>query len=565
MKTTLQILTIILLFSQLTCSFLKSEEVKSIPKEKIHRFATKILNGMSDEEKAGQVIHIAVPGREVDEETIEEIQKIKPGGVILFGYNLGSKSQIKNLTKSLQAEVRNLKLPPLFISTDQEGGRVVRVEKGVTSFPGAMALGQNNNNANTYNVGLVTSYQLNRLGINVVFAPSLDINNNPDNPVINTRSFGSTVEIVTKWGTMYEQGARDGGALPVIKHFPGHGDTNVDSHLGLPQIQKTEKELEDFELIPFKTAISKGAKAVMSAHIVFPKIDSEYPATLSEKILTKILREKLKFSGLVFTDAMEMDAISKSYKNVKRGTLAILAGADVVLLTSFGKNTIEYRNMILESMRKDEFIRDGVNVLDEAIHRQICLKIEQGLFDSETSFFKIEDEEIKSFLASRNKIAIDKYEAIKKQGLEELNRKVSIDAVKSYKKYFTPPKPEVVKTFKFVIKNDRMKEDLELFDIEPITEKKFKKLLKSKVRANYVIDTKDQNDLNKVEKIIRANPNSNFIILHYGSPFLVLPQQENVDILFSFSPTDISLSSLILRLLNSNPDNLIQTTDLILK
>jgi beta-N-acetylhexosaminidase len=542
-----------------------SQELKQETREKIRRIAAKIVSSMSDEDKAGQVIHIAIPGKEFDDETAEEIRKIHPGGIILFNHNLGTKNEIRSLTKNIQQEAQKLKLPPLFISTDQEGGRVIRVEKGVTAFPGAMAIGQSLNSMNASNVGFLTSYQLNRLGINVIIAPSLDINNNPDNPVINTRSFGSDVDTVTRLGILYEQGAREGGALAVIKHFPGHGDTNVDSHLGLPTIDKTEQELDSFELIPFKTAIVSGARALMSAHIVYPEIDPNFPATLSEKILTKILREKLKFSGLVFTDAMEMDAIAKNYKDYKRGSLAILAGADIILLTSYGKNTLEYRDMILESIRKKEFIKNGVNLLDEALIRQISLKIEQGLFLSNTSFFKVEEEDVNAYITTKRKKASDKYEVFKKQGIEELNRKISMDSVRSFRKFFTPPKPEVIKSFTFVINNDRMKEDLELLDIVPVSDKKFKRMMKSKIKATYVFDTKDQIELNRIAKYIRLNPGSNYIVLHYGSPFLVMPTGNNVDILFSFSPTDMSVSALVLRAFNSESENIIMPADLIFK
>jgi len=218
---------------------------------------------------------------------IAELQKVRPGGVILFGVNLGKKKEIRALTKGLQNEMKNLNSPPLFISIDQEGGRVVRVEKGVTGFPGALAIGQTKNPAYAFNVGLITSYELNNLGINLLLAPVMDINNNPENPVINTRSFGMTLD-AGDLAISYEKGARIGGAVPVIKHFPGHGDTNVDSHLGLPVIEKTESQLLEFELIPFQKSIQEGARAVMSAHIVYPNLDPKYPSTLSKKILTDI-------------------------------------------------------------------------------------------------------------------------------------------------------------------------------------------------------------------------------------------------------------------------------------
>jgi beta-N-acetylhexosaminidase len=403
--------------------------------------AAEIVSKMTDEEKAGQVIHIAIPKNYLDEVAISELQKVRPGGVILFGVNVGKKKEIRALTKGLQLEMKNLNSPPLFISIDQEGGRVVRVEKGVTSFPGALAIGQTKNPSYAFNAGLITSYELNKLGINLLLAPVLDVNNNPENPVINTRSFGMTLD-AGDLAISYERGARLGGAIPVIKHFPGHGDTNVDSHLGLPVIEKTEAELLDFELIPFQKSIQEGAKAVMSAHIIYPNLDKKYPSTLSKKILTDILRKKLGFEGMVMTDAMEMHAISKNFQNEKTGTLAIMAGADVILLTSWGNTTTHYYNMILDSIKNKEFDIDGKNVLDESIKRQIALKIENGLFHSSYSYKKIEDSTLEEFIKEKRKISNDRYNDLKVANIEELNARMSLDAVKSYKTPF--------KTFFFI-------------------------------------------------------------------------------------------------------------------
>ena len=256
-------------------------------KKEIEILADEILSKMTDEEKIGQIIHIAIPQNFLDPVAIEEIRKIKPGGIILFGMNFGTKDEILKLTTDLQNEANSLGIMPFLISTDQEGGRVIRI-KSVQDFPGAMAIGQVGNESFAEKVGFFTSNQLNSHGINLLLAPVLDINNNPENPVINTRSFGSDLNTVLKMSSAYQKGAMDGGAIPVVKHFPGHGDTNIDSHLGLPVIQKNLEELLQSELIPFQKSIENGIRAVMSAHIVYPKLDPEYPATLSPKILKMI-------------------------------------------------------------------------------------------------------------------------------------------------------------------------------------------------------------------------------------------------------------------------------------
>ncbi|MCE9500901.1 MAG: beta-glucosidase, partial [Leptospira sp.] len=182
-------------------------------KKEISEIASRIVSKMTDEEKIGQVIHISIPENFLDEIAIAEIEKIKPGGIILFGKNMGTKDEIRDLTKSLQSEMKKKDLPPLLISTDQEGGRVIRAKKGVTEFPGAMATGQTGNKSFAYSIGKITSFQLNSLGINLLLAPVMDINNNPENPVINTRSYGSTLGTVSDFATLYELGAREGGAI----------------------------------------------------------------------------------------------------------------------------------------------------------------------------------------------------------------------------------------------------------------------------------------------------------------------------------------------------------------
>lgn len=533
---------------------LKSNEIltKEI-KEKIYKQATEIVSKMSVEEKAGQVIHIAIPSKIVDEKTVAEIKKIKPGGIILFGMNLGTKQEIQNLTYDLQKLAKENQIPPFFISTDQEGGRVIRIENGITSFPGAMAIGQTANPSFAEKVGFITSYQANQLGVNIIFAPVLDINNNPKNPVINTRSFGSYLEQVLQMGVAYEKGARRGGSLPVIKHFPGHGDTNIDSHLGLPIIHKTLEELTNFELIPFQKAIENGAKAVMSAHIVYPKIDSKYPATLSPNILRGILREQLGFSGIVFTDAMEMHAISKNFQEENRGSLAILAGADIVLLTSYGKTSQEYYEMILESIEKGEFKQGERDLLDEALIRQIASKIEQGLFFHPESYFQIQDESIKNYFTEWEKIRNQEYSRLKQEGISKLNEEISMQSIRSYKKLFEPLKLENLSEYEFIIQNKRLQNAFRKIGVSTISIKKFLKKSNRNQKKVIVFDLKDAEELKKLLKKLKKYKNQKIVFLNYGNPFLEYPKWENLEIVFSFSPTKTSFEALVRRLFGDTP------------
>jgi beta-N-acetylhexosaminidase len=319
------------------------------------KILTQIIQSLDSDRLAGQPIHIAVPGTELTQDTRKLIAALKPGGIIFFGFNLKHAAQIKKLTADLQELAAELKLPPFLISTDQEGGYVKRVRDAVLQTPPAMDLGATRDAELCRATGYHVSRDLGALGINIFFAPVVDINNNPQNPVIGLRSFGTDLATVLGCALPFEQGARqalrEGGALPVIKHFPGHGDTQTDSHWALPVIDKKLEELRAFELVPFRDAIRDGAQAVMTAHILYPQIDAEHPATLSSRWLTGVLREELGFSGLVFTDAMEMNAVSENFKTLDRPVTAILAGADVLLYTSWQEEPVAARARLLSAIQ----------------------------------------------------------------------------------------------------------------------------------------------------------------------------------------------------------------------
>jgi beta-N-acetylhexosaminidase len=335
---------------------------------------------LSPDDKATQLLHIAIPGKELNQENRKVIAALRPGGIIFFGFNLGTATEIKKFTTDLQSLARELNLPPFMISTDQEGGYVKRVLDGVLQTPTARRLGDISDAGICGATGYHVSRDLGELGINVFFAPIVDINNNPKNPVIGLRSFGTTLPAVLACALPFEEGAREahtyGGALPVIKHFPGHGDTQVDSHWALPVINKDLAQLRSFELVPFQNSIKSGALAVMSAHILYPQVDKDAPATLSHRWLTDILRTDMKFTGLVFTDAMEMNAVSKYYATENRPIRAINAGADVLLYTSWQDDPLQARDRVRSAVRNGEFAQlETRTTLDRALHNQLRVKL----------------------------------------------------------------------------------------------------------------------------------------------------------------------------------------------
>lgn len=504
--------------------------------------AWEITNSMPLEDKIGQVIHIAIPGKTLDKQAKEEIQSIKPGGIIHFGKNLGSKDEIKKLNQNLQEYAIQNGLPPFLISTDQEGGRVVRVQDGVTRFPGAMAIGQTNSEEIGELVGFITSYELRKLGINFLLAPILDINNNPENPVINTRSFGSDPERVTKVGCAYERGARKGGAIPVIKHFPGHGDTNVDSHLGLPVIQKSIEELERLELIPFQKAIQNGAPVVMTAHILYPQIDPDYPATLSPILLSQILREKLGFQGIIITDAMEMDAISKNYQNKKPAVRAIQAGADIILLTSYGDFAKKIKKDLFDAYQNGEFQKEEKNLLDIAVHRQIKLKLEYGIF-TENAIPIIKNESVAEWFEKRQNERENLYKNYKNE--PNLAYRISLETIRSFPEAYPTPGKEALESSYSFFKNPTIEKIWKENKGLVLPRKKLLETLKKFPNGLFVLDSANEKEFSQFLPIIQKYPQNKFIILHYGNPFMKIPKLKNLTMIFSFSNTKESLEALV--------------------
>ncbi|MFD6971876.1 glycoside hydrolase family 3 protein [Streptomyces sp. NPDC059949] len=244
----------------------------------------------------------------------------------LFGRNIASPEQLAALTAQLRTERDDV-----LVAIDEEGGDVTRLEvRGGSSFPGNLALGAVDDTGLTRDVARELGRRLAECGVNLNWAPSADVNSNPDNPVIGVRSFGADTHLAARHTAAYVEGLQAAGVAACTKHFPGHGDTNVDSHHALPRIDVDLDTLQARELVPFKAAIEAGTKAVMSAHILVPALDPTRPATLSPQILTGLLRKELGYEGLIVTDGMEMNAIAGTYGIERGSVLAIAAGADAI-------------------------------------------------------------------------------------------------------------------------------------------------------------------------------------------------------------------------------------------
>lgn len=281
----------------------------------------------------GHHLMVGFFGTEVTEELREYVRRYQFSNFILFKRNVVSSKQLAELCRQLQKLSLEETGVPAIIATDQEGGAVSRLPEECAIVPTAMAVAATGDPAYAYQAGRITGRELMALGVNCDLAPSVDVNCNPRNPVINVRSYGDTPEQVSAFACAMIRGLQEEGVMACAKHFPGHGDTDTDSHVGLPCVDKPMNELEKCELAPFRTAIGEGVRAVMTTHILFPQLDaSGVPATMSRPILTGILREKLGFNGVIITDCMMMDAIAKHYGTVEGSAAAFAAGADMICI-----------------------------------------------------------------------------------------------------------------------------------------------------------------------------------------------------------------------------------------
>ena len=288
------------------------------------------ISNMSLEEKIGQMVIAGISGTSLQPEDEKLIKDYHVGGLIFYGNNLQTPEQTKQFVNRVKGINQSNQLP-LFISVDQEGGRISRLP-GVKETPSNEKIGEMNDAKYAYKMGQTLGKDLKSLGFNLDFAPVLDINSNPNNPVIGDRSYGNNPSLVSKLGIQTMKGIQSEKIISVIKHFPGHGDTSVDSHVQLPVVTKGLSELQDLELVPFKKAIHEGADVVMVAHILLPKLDDTYPAFDVEERDYGYSTKAVDFNGVVMTDDMTMGAVIQHFGIGEAAVDSILAGSDIILI-----------------------------------------------------------------------------------------------------------------------------------------------------------------------------------------------------------------------------------------
>ena len=406
---------------------IKVEEEQEVDHSRVEA----VLSGMSTEEKVGQMMSVAFrfwkENPEEEAATVLNAEKENPetavtglnekmraclkkyhfGSFTLFRENCRDAEQTIRLTADIQAANQEGHGIPMLIAADQEGGTVTRLGFG-TSGPGSMALAATGNPGSAEAMAEVYGEELRRVGIHVNYAPVLDINNNPNNPVIGVRSFSDDPETVSRFGEAYIRGLHRAGAIATIKHFPGHGNTVTDSHLSLPYIGSTAQELKAFELVPFRAAIEAGADMIMTAHIQYPEVEQEthisrstgerihLPATMSRRFLTEILRGEMGFEGVIITDALNMAAIENNFTDEDTIRLTIGAGVDILMLPivlDMGtfQRIQEMTDTAVRMVKNGEISEERINA---SVRRILKLKEKYGLL--EQTDFTVTEEKLRA-------------------------------------------------------------------------------------------------------------------------------------------------------------------------
>jgi len=507
----------------------------SCGKKKMLKEAEEITAGLTLDQKIGQMVMVAIPGNKMNKRAERILRDYLPGGIVYFGFNLTSGHHIESFTAGLQKKSMRYSHIPMFVSIDQEGGRVKRIVDGVTLFPGNMAAGIAGDRDLVYRWGQIIGMQLRQLGINMNLAPVLDVNNNPANPVINTRSFGSNSDIVSSLGTAYIDGIQKSGCIAVGKHFPGHGDTNKDSHLTLPVINYDLKRLEKIEFPPFIEAIDEGVECIMTAHIAFPEIlNSHDSATISKKFLTDILRKKMKFNGIIITDDMEMNAISKKMDMGEAAVRSVLAGADIVLVSSYGDNIGIIVNGLKNAFKEGVIPREKLN---ESVKRIIELKLRYGILDYSNGKITMGNAEVTSDDRKLLDQATRINEKISKEAIYFHGREDLLHARPGTGRIF-------ISTNQLVKKNIGIRNnDIVLQSLDEINEKMLNSDAGREIVLYYHIARPNLSKLKRVKAYCEKN-GLEPVIISSGNPFPIARSRLFSSMLFSFSNTDESLRQL---------------------
>ena len=349
-----------------------------------------ILDRLTPAQKIGQIVMVSIEQDQMNESLQQWLNKYEIGNVILYSKNINDAETAAELNRQLQTVIKNRTSIPALLAVDQEGGHVTRVHQGATIFPSSMAVGAAHPQ-DLYPVAWACAQELKSMGFNMNLAPVMDINSNPDNPVINIRSYGDDPQQAGELGGLWIRGLQENGIIASAKHFPGHGDTDIDSHFGLPVSQKSLNELLDTELVPFRHAIHSGVSTIMTSHILFPKIDKTAPATLSSRILNDLLRKEMGYTGVIISDSLQMSAVRDHFGSSQAAIQSLNAGVDLLLIGDgkvLDEQNTDPQNEILDALvhavETGEIAEEDLN---RAVMNVLKLKNSYRLFAVDPSEF----------------------------------------------------------------------------------------------------------------------------------------------------------------------------------
>ena len=495
---------------------------------------------LSLEEKVGQMIGLAFSGQEYSEELKMQVEDIKAGLIIYFKDNCGSPEQIFNLNKKIYA---NAKIPP-FVALDQEGGMVARVTEGVVQSPGAMAISACDKPEYAYKLAYNMGRDLVKIGFNFNFAPVGDINNNPLNPVINVRSYSENPDVVCTYVREAVKGYQDAGLMTSIKHFPGHGDTVVDTHLGLAKVDYDKERLYKMELKPFLLAKEENFPGIMAAHVMYNKFDPEFPTTLSKKVVTGLLREEIGYDGLVVTDSLTMKAVFDNFSLEEIVYYSMNSGCDILLLC--GARDIKMQKEFAQiAVRLAKEGKIPMEHIDECVERILRYKEQFNVGTMPNSFEDIKDE-------INDAKAVKFTHQVSEESITEIVNKNALYPLKEGEKILIVfPKIKVV-----TLVEDENKNLMSLFDFMDIpTNRFYVSIDPTEEEAKSLLDVVDEYDkvvycsynacFNKSQAdLINAIDQNKLIVCAIRTPYdlRVLPNVQAY--LCSYEATPLSLASL---------------------
>jgi len=543
-KNKLFITTIFLLSTSVPATTVFSANSTSVPAAQttLSQKADKIVSQMTLKQKIGQLLIIGLDKKKVIAHTRSNIANFNPCGFIIMSYNNRENKKLKKFSADLtRLSLKKTGIAPI-ICSDKEGGYFTSIIRGLTIFPPNFAFAKSGRTNAVVQAATVTALELRKLGINMNLAPVLDVNSNPKNPIINTRAFSTNAKVVAKYAALYMQGMKAGGCITVGKHFPGHGATGTDSHKTLPIIKDSKKVLMARDIYPFASAISNGIPVIMASHIYYPALmDKEDPASISGKVLTELLRNRLGFKGVIMTDDINMDSIDHRMK-VRTGALkAFKSGADIILtIANHGR-----LRRIFQTLKKA--VQTGYisqERLNKSVKRIILLKLKYGIIDPDP----------KNILQSPyqpRKIQQKKAFVTLLKNREIINQQVANDATvlilqepgianfKDYKNIYLRSYRRLTKRI-----NGQKTKTISWRQFTPYyisrLDKKYGKPLQlfffTKKLSNYHI--------NKIRRVKQRNKNIRIIRVVTGNPWAIKKNKQIDGYLYSFSRTRPSMTAL---------------------